>query len=43
MKKDSQAFQTAKELVIGEKGPFSGWIRTGSEFQNFTWDEQVDQ
>jgi len=28
-------YQQAKDCLVGKEGPFSGWVHTGLEFQNF--------
>jgi hypothetical protein len=36
MKKVPNKFhQQAKDCLVGKEGPFSGWVHTGLEFQNF--------
>ncbi len=31
----SKFHQQAKDRLVGKEGPFSGWVHTGLEFQNF--------
>ena len=35
LKDASQAYQTAKQALLGEGGPFSGWVRSGKCWKNF--------
>ena len=35
LKDASQAYQIAKRALLGESGPFSGWVRSGNRWKNF--------
>jgi len=28
-------YQVAKQALMGEAGPFSGWIKSGKQWENF--------
>jgi len=35
LKDESKAYQFAKMALLGETGPFSGWVRSGNRWKNF--------
>lgn len=34
-------YQEAKRVLMGEGGPFSGWIKTGKEWENFNLQGEI--